>query len=178
MICRCPFWLAVDANERYDYGTALAMGHFFEEEVGVAWFEEPISCEDVEGHARLASKLEVPLAAGEMLFGRDEFERYLERDALAVLQPDVTRLGKLTAFLKVAAPAEQHHRPVAPHLLPEVAVHLACGLPQVTVVEYMLWLTPLFVEAPRLVEGRLVPLPGPGLGLEVNAETVEKYKVG
>ena len=170
-------WLAVDANERYDYGTALAMGHFFEEEVGVAWFEEPISCEDVEGHARLASKLEVPLAAGEMLFSRDEFERYLERDALAVLQPDVTRLGGLTAFLKVAALAEQHQRPLAPHLLPEVAVHLACGLPQVTMVEYMPWLEPLFVQTPRIVEGRLVPLAGPGLGLEVNAKAVEKYRV-
>ena len=36
-------WLAVDANERYDYGTALAMGHFFEEEIGADWFEEPIT---------------------------------------------------------------------------------------------------------------------------------------
>ena len=171
-------WLAVDANERYDYGTALAMGHFYEEEIGAAWFEEPISCEDVAGHARLASKLEVPLAAGEMLFGRAEFERYLERDALAVLQPDVTRLGGLTAFLKVAALAEQHHRPIAPHLLPEVAVHLACGLPQVTMVEYMPWLYPLFVQAPPIIDGRLVPLSGAGLGLEINRDVVGKYKVG
>src|SRR5262249_54872366 len=51
-------WIAVDANQRYDYGTALAMGQFYEEEVGVAWFEEPISCEDVAGHARLASRLD------------------------------------------------------------------------------------------------------------------------
>src|SRR5947199_1401008 len=75
-------WIAVDANQRYDRGTALAMGQFYEEEVGVAWFEEPISCEDVDGHARLTSKLDVPIAAGEMLFGRDEFERYLQRGAL------------------------------------------------------------------------------------------------
>ena len=68
----------MDANERYDYGTALAMGHFFEEEIGADWFEEPITCEDVEGHARLAAKLEMPIAAGEMLFGRDEFAAYLE----------------------------------------------------------------------------------------------------
>jgi L-alanine-DL-glutamate epimerase-like enolase superfamily enzyme len=54
-------WLGVDANERYDYATALAMGHFFEDEIGADWFEEPISCEDVAGHARLAAKLEIPL---------------------------------------------------------------------------------------------------------------------
>ena len=51
-------WLAVDANQRYDFGTALSMGHFFEEEIGADWFEEPIACDDVEGHARLVEKLE------------------------------------------------------------------------------------------------------------------------
>jgi L-talarate/galactarate dehydratase len=170
-------WIAVDANQRYDYGTALAMGQFYEEEVGVAWFEEPISCEDVAGHARLASKLDIPIAAGETLFTREEFERYLARDALAVLQPDVTRLGGLTPVLKVVALAERHHRPVAPHLLPEVSVHLACGLPQVTIVEYMPWLYPLFGNPPRIADGRLAPPPGPGLGLEVDGKAVEKFEI-
>ena len=55
-------------------------------------------CEDVEGHARLASKLDVPIAAGEMLFGRDEFAAYLDRGALDVVQPDVTRLGGITGL--------------------------------------------------------------------------------
>ncbi len=171
-------WLGVDANERYDYGTALSMGHFFEEDVGADWFEEPLSCEDVAGHARLAEKLEIPIAGGEMLFSADEFDAYLARGALAVLQPDVTRLGGLTAWLKVAARAEQHHLPVSPHLLPEVGVHLACGLPVVSSVEYMPWLYPLFRNPPAIVRGRLVPPEGPGLGLEVDTEAVAKYRVG
>src|SRR5207248_3341226 len=144
-------WLAVDANQRYDHATALAMGQFFEEEIGAAWFEEPISCEDVEGHRRLAARLDIPIAAGETLFGVDEFERYLEREALGVLQPDVTRLGGLTPTLEVIALAKRQHRPVAPHLMPEVAVHLACGLPQVTMVEYMPWNYPIYAQPPRIV---------------------------
>jgi L-alanine-DL-glutamate epimerase-like enolase superfamily enzyme len=170
-------WLAVDANERYDYPTALAMGRFFEEEIGVEWFEEPLLCEDVAGHARLASKLEVSIAAGEMLFGLDEFSAYLERDALAVVQPDVTRVGGLTGWLRVAALAAQHHRPLSPHLLPEVSVHLACGLPAVTSVEYMPWLYPLFTAPPRIEDGRLVPPSKPGLGLELDVEAVAKYRM-
>jgi L-alanine-DL-glutamate epimerase-like enolase superfamily enzyme len=170
-------WLAVDANQRYDYGTALAMGHFFEEEIGADWFEEPILCEDVEGHARLASRLEIPLAGGEMLDGRDEFAAFLGRGALSVVQPDVTRLGGLTAWLKVAALAEQHHRPLSPHLLPEIGVHLACGLPGVASVEYMPWLFPLFTAPPPVREGRLTPPPGPGLGLEINPDAAAKYRV-
>jgi L-alanine-DL-glutamate epimerase-like enolase superfamily enzyme len=94
-----------------------------------------------------------------------------------VLQPDVTRLGGLTAWLKVAALAEAHHRPLAPHLFPEVAVHLACGLPGVTMVEYMPWLYPAFVEPPLIEKGRIVPPPRPGLGLEVCEEAVRKYLV-
>lgn len=170
-------WLAVDANQRYDYDTALRMGVFLDDEISPQWFEEPISCEDVDGHRRLASRLQVPLALGETLFGLDEFTRYLERDAVSWLQPDVTRLGGLTPWLEAAALAQQHHRLVAPHLLPEVGVHLACGLTHVACVEYMPWLYPLFAEPPRPVQGRLVPPSRPGLGLEVNAEAVARYEV-
>jgi L-alanine-DL-glutamate epimerase-like enolase superfamily enzyme len=169
-------WIAVDANERYDYITALAMGRFYEEEIGVGWFEEPITCEDIAGHARLAEKLEVPIAAGEMLFSLDEFERYIERDALAVLQPDVTRVNGITGWLKIAALAERHHLPVSPHLLPEIGVHLACGLPVVTSVEYMPWLYPVFTNPPAIVNGRLVPPAGAGLGLELNQDVIAKYR--
>ena len=150
-------WLGVDANERYDYGTALAMGHFFEEEIGADWFEEPILCEDVQGHARLARSWRSPSPAAKCCSASTNFAAYLERDALAVVQPDVTRLGGLTGWLKVAALAELHHRPLSPHLLPEVGVHLACGLPNVTSVEYMPWLYPLFTAPPLIEGGRLVP---------------------
>jgi L-alanine-DL-glutamate epimerase-like enolase superfamily enzyme len=170
-------WLAVDANQRYDYGTALSMGHFFEEEIGADWFEEPISCEDVQGHARLAERLEIPLALGETLFAAAEFQDYLSRGAVDIVQPDVTRLGGLTPTLKVATLAEQHHRPLAPHLLPEVAVHLACGLPQVRMVEYLPWLFPAFVDPPALVKGQFVPPKRPGLGLEISDEAIAKYRV-
>ena len=170
-------WLGVDASQRYDFATALSMGHFLEEEVGADWFEEPVSCEDVESHARLVERLEVPIALGESLFTRDEVARYLEWGAVDVLQPDVTRVGGLTAFLKVAALAEQHHRPLAPHLLPEVCVHLACGLEHVKAVEYMPWLRPAFVDPPAIVNGQMVPPKRPGLGLEITSDAVEKYRV-
>ena len=169
-------WLGVDANQRYDAGTALAMGRFFEEEIGVDWFEEPMPCEDVEGHVRLTERLDTPIALGENLFAADEFKRYLDADAVDVLQPDVTRVGGLTAFLKIASLAEQYHRPIAPHVMPEVAVHLACGLANVKMVEYMPWHYPAFVEAPAITQGQIVPPSRPGLGLEISPDAV-KYRV-
>jgi L-alanine-DL-glutamate epimerase-like enolase superfamily enzyme len=170
-------WFAVDAKQRYDYSKALQVGRFLDEEVRPDWFEEPLHCDDVEGHARLAERLETPIALGETLFSRDEFRRYLDAGAVGVLQPDVTRLGGLTPALKVAALAEAHHKPLAPHVLPEVAVHLACGLPNVIAVEWMPWLFPAFAEPPRIVEGKVVPPPRPGLGLDMHPEAVAKYSI-
>ena len=66
----------------------------------------------------------------------------------------------------------------APCGLPEIGVHLACGLPRVTSVEYMPWLAPLWAEPPRPVQGRLVPPERPGLGLEVDEDAVGRYRVG
>jgi L-alanine-DL-glutamate epimerase-like enolase superfamily enzyme len=94
-----------------------------------------------------------------------------------IAQPDVTRLGGLPAWLKVATLAEQYQRPVAPHVLPEIGVHLACGLPQVRMVEYMPWLYPAFVDVPAIVEGQMVPPDRPGLGLELRHDAVEKYRM-
>jgi L-talarate/galactarate dehydratase len=170
-------WFAVDANQRYDFSKALLVGRFLDEEVRPDWFEEPLHCDDVEGHARLAERLETPIAVGETLFSRDEFRRYLDAGAAGVLQPDLTRLGGLTAMLKVAALVEAHHKPLAPHLLPEVAVHLACGLPNVVAVEWMPWLFPAFAEPPRIVDGKIVPPPRPGLGLEMHPEALAKFGV-
>ncbi len=168
-------WLAVDARQRYDYATALAMGHFFEEEIGADWFEDPVPCEDVDAYARLAARLEIPLAAGSVLLGGEEFAAYLARDALGVLRPDVTRLGGLTPTLKVIALAETRHRPVSPHVLPEVGVHLACASPRVSAVEYVGWLDPLWATPPHFQDGKLVPPTGPGLGLQVDPDVVAKY---
>jgi mandelate racemase len=111
------------------------------------------------------------------LFTRDEFRAYLAQDAADVFQPDVTRVGGLTSWLKVASLVEQHHRTLAPHVLPEVGVHLACGLPQVQAVEYMPWLFAAFAEPPALVEGKIVPPGRPGLGLEIRQDAVEKYRL-
>lgn len=170
-------WLGVDADQAYDYATALSMGHFFEEEIGADWFENPIPCGDLAGHARLCDKLEVPIAVGDTLTRREEFQEYLARHAVDVLRPSVTQLGGLTAWLKVAALAEALHRPVAPPRLPEVGVHLACGLANVRAVEYLPWHFPAYVEPPAIVKGQLVPPKRPGWGIEIRPDAVEKYRV-
>jgi L-alanine-DL-glutamate epimerase-like enolase superfamily enzyme len=170
-------WLGVTAGQRYDVQTALAMGRYFQEELAIDWFEEPIPSEDLAGHVRLARKLDVPLALGGDLGSVAECHQFLTRGAVDVLQPDVIQLGGVTPWLKVAAVAELHHRPLAPHGLPEVGVHLGCGLPGVQAVEYAPWLWGQYADPPALAKGQIIPSARPGLGLEIREASLKEFAV-
>ncbi len=170
-------WFAVNVEEPYDYETALPMGRFIEEEVGADWFEDPLADQDLASYSQLSARVDTPLATGGRFTDPAQFVRLLESRARAIFRPDVLRLGGLTPWLKVAALAELNLRPVVPHLLPEVGVHLACGLPGVQAVEYVPWLAPLFVEPLAIENGTLVPPAKPGLGLELNPEALERFRV-
>src|SRR5919204_5753201 len=99
-------WLGVAAEGRYDRGTALALGHLFENEIGADWFEQPLPDDDLDGLRRLAERLEIPLALGTGCATLAQVRRLLESGAVGVLRPDVVRLGGLTTWLKAAALAE------------------------------------------------------------------------
>ena len=76
-------WIAVDANQKWDLPTAMWVGRELEQ-LGIAWFEEPLLCEDIPGHAKLAAALDIPIAMGETLGSRFEFDAYLRADAVFI----------------------------------------------------------------------------------------------
>ena len=158
-------WMGVTAGGRYDLGMALALAQFFRNEVAVDWFEDPIPPDDHEGYRRLAQRLETPLALGSTFDAITSFRDTLHRGEAPIIRPDVLRLGGITPFLKVAALAEAYHVTVAPYQLPEVGLHLACGLPNVQAVDYVGWLSPAFSEPVTIEKGKLIPSDRPGLGL-------------
>ena len=109
-------WIAVDANQKWDFPTAVRVGRELEQ-LGIAWFEEPLLCEDIPGHARLAAELDIPIAMGETLGSRYEFDAYLRADAVDILQPDIIRVGGITEMVKVVDPGgrRQSAGGAAPH---------------------------------------------------------------
>lgn len=170
-------WLGINANGQYDLGTALAMAHFYEEDVGIDWIDFPIPVEDRVGYSRLAERMEVPLALGSSFDDRDSFRRAIENGAVRVLRPDPLRLGGITPILKIAALAEAFHVAVVPYRLPEIGVHLACGLPNVPMAEWGSWLAGAFVEPVTPALGKLAPGIRAGHGLALSPEAVAKYQV-
>jgi L-talarate/galactarate dehydratase len=165
-------WLGISADGGYDLGTALAMAHFYEEDVGIDWIDFPIPVEDRVGYSRLAERMEVPLALGSSFDDRDTFLRVIESGTIRVLRPDALRLGGITPLLKVAALAEAYHVSVVPYRLPEIGVHLACGLANVPMAEWGSWLAGAFMEPVLPKQGKLMPSDrsGHGLQLRTNSE--------
>jgi L-alanine-DL-glutamate epimerase-like enolase superfamily enzyme len=166
-------WVGVAADGRFDLNTAMALGHFFQD-IGVDWFEDPIPAADEIGYAKLAGLMETPLAVGSTLNSRDAFFRMIRAGHVRVIRPDVCRLGGITPFLKVAAVAEAYNVAVSPVRLPEVGIHLACGLGVVTNVDVVSWFRDVFTGDPKIEVGKLVPPSETGLGLTLNPEVAKR----
>jgi L-alanine-DL-glutamate epimerase-like enolase superfamily enzyme len=159
-------WVGVAADGRFDLNTAVALAHFFED-IGIDWFEDPIPAGDEIGYAKLAGLMETPLAVGSGFGSREAFFRVIRAGHVRTVRPDVCRLGGITPLLKVAAVAEAYQVSVSPVRLPEVGVHLACGLGAVPHVDSVSWLKDVFTGGPRIESGKMVPPTEPGLGLTV-----------
>jgi L-alanine-DL-glutamate epimerase-like enolase superfamily enzyme len=168
-------WVGVAADGRFDLGTAQALAHFFAD-IGIDWFEDPIPASDEIGYAKLAGQMETPLVVGSHFATREAFFRVIRAGLVRTIRPDVFRLGGITPLLKVAAVAEAFQVAVAPVRLPEVGVHLACGLGAVPNVDSVSWLKDVFTGGAKLDGGKLVPSAEPGLGLALN-EAAAKWRV-
>lgn len=90
---------------------------------------------------------------------------------------DPVRLGGLTPARKIALAAELRSVATCPVRLPEIGVHLCCGVVLGRVGEYVDWFTELFDGGPRFVDGQLVAPEEPGLGLTVREDVAAKYRV-
>lgn len=169
----------LDANNGYYAKQAVRMARRFED-YGVAWFEEPVLADDIEGLAAVSRASTIPVATGEHEYTKYGFKDLIARGGADIVQPDVGRVGGVTEWIKVAHLAESYNLPVAPHAAQLVHLHLACATPNLHSVE-VLGITEqqchvMFKEVPEPVDGTWAPFPDrPGLGLELNPEAVLKY---
>lgn len=130
--------LFVDANGAYGRKEALAKAGDFAE-LGVTWFEEPVSSDDLAGLRLLVqqSPAGIRIAAGEYIYVLDDAKTLIHRDSVDVLQADVTRCGGITNLLKIAAACEMNHLPLSAHTAPSIHAAVCCACEPAINIEYL-----------------------------------------
>jgi L-alanine-DL-glutamate epimerase-like enolase superfamily enzyme len=126
--------IMVDANQSLTTAEALRRGRAFEA-LGCAWWEEPIPADDIEGYAALVAGSAIPIATGENLYTCADFARFLRRDAVDIIQPDLRRAGGPTALLQIGTMAHAFHRPYASHGGGPVQLNIMACLPNAMYLE-------------------------------------------
>ena len=175
--------LFVDANGAYSRKQALAFAEKFAE-LGVSWFEEPVSSDDLEGLRLLRDRAPagMDIAAGEYGYDAAYFRRMLEAGAVDVLQADATRCGGYTGFFRAGALCDAFQIPFSAHTSPSLHLPACCAVPRLRHLEYFYdhaRIEHLFFDgAPEPSGGDLAPdLSRPGNGLELKESDAERYRV-
>ena len=163
--------LMVDFNQGLNLAEALQRCHMIDNH-GLAWIEEPIVYDNLDGYVQLAAELNTPLQIGENFYGPREMHKALQKKACDLVMPDFMRIGGVTGWLRAAALAGAVGVPMSTHLYPEVAAHVMRVTETAHWLEWQDWADPI-LQKPYEIKGSLLHIPDvPGVGLEWNEDAV------
>ena len=170
--------LYVDANGAYARKQAVRLGRALRD-LGVTWFEEPVSSDDLAGLGVVRDQVDLDVAAGEYGYDLPYFERM--SGCVDVLQADVSRCAGITEWLRVAAVAAAHGLQLSGHCAPLLHRHPALAVPHLRHLE---WFADHVRADARLFAPVVEPVDGalradadrPGLGLELRRPDADAYR--
>jgi mandelate racemase len=163
--------LMVDFNQGLDLAEAMARCRALDGE-GLAWIEEPLVYDDLDGHARLAADLRTPIQIGENFYGPRDLAGALRAKACDYVMPDFMRIGGVTGWMRAAALAGAAGVPISTHLYPEVAAHVMRVTETAHWLEWQDWAEPVLREPYAVRDGMLHVPDAPGVGLEWDEDAV------
>ncbi|MCT2576794.1 MULTISPECIES: galactonate dehydratase [unclassified Mesorhizobium] len=146
--------------------------------------EEPLPPGETGALAQLVAKSRVPIATGERLIDRPEFDDLFRARAVDIVQPDICHCGGLLEAKKIAAMAEAVSVGVAPHnplgpIAGAAALHFAVSTPNHLIQEEMVGAVPWYFEVVkgpiRMIDGCWQVPDAPGLGVEVDEAVADRH---
>jgi L-alanine-DL-glutamate epimerase-like enolase superfamily enzyme len=180
--------LMIDAVMRYDLPTAARMAKVMADH-GVLWFEEPFAPENIDGYLALsptARSLGLRVSTGENEFGVQGFAEWINRGAVDIVQPDVSRCGGISEALTIAKMAHKAGMGLAPHTWSDAVAMIAnaqvvAAMPNGITVESDRTGNPfideLLVDPIHVVDGQLQLSDRPGLGIEWREDTIRRCRL-
>jgi L-alanine-DL-glutamate epimerase-like enolase superfamily enzyme len=130
----------VDSLGAFTLSEATRLGREIDEIGNVGWWEDVLVPEDVDGYARLAQTLDVPICAGEQYSNRYQFRDLMRARAADIINPDVARIG-ITDMKRIAFLADIHDVLFSPHQgmggapYRAASIHLSASVPNFVVLE-------------------------------------------
>jgi L-alanine-DL-glutamate epimerase-like enolase superfamily enzyme len=178
----------IDSGLGYVADAATAIGVAREyEQLGIYWMEEPFEPDEYEAYAELADTVDLRVAAGEQDSTRWGFRELIDRAHVDVVQPDVTRCGGITEFLRIGELARESDVATVPHawksgVIKAASLHLNAVLPDGTFQEYCVADTPINMRLtvqrlPIEADGCVAVPTAPGLGIDLDEEVVASLRV-
>ncbi|NPV81370.1 MAG: galactonate dehydratase [Firmicutes bacterium] len=176
--------IAIDFHGRVSPQMAIRLARAFEPYYPM-FIEEPCLPENVDALVQVARSTTIPVATGERLFTRWGFREVLEKQAAAIVQPDLCHAGGILEARKIAAMAEVNYASIAPHN-PLGPISLAACLqldactPNFLIQEHPGmkegWdLGQGYLKKPFIIKDGYISVPGgPGLGIEVDEDVVQE----
>ena len=166
--------LMVDYNQSLSASEAVERVHAIEQEVALAWVEEPVLAEDFAGHAVVRSKIKSPLQTGENWWGPEDAARAVQAGICDHAMPDLMKIGGVTGWCKAADILSDASIPISSHLFVEASAHVMPATPNPYLLEYMDVASKVLAKPYKIADGTLTAQ-GPGLGLEWDEAAVEQY---
>jgi D-galactarolactone cycloisomerase len=186
--------LMVDVNGAYTPDLALACARAIAP-YDIHWIEEPLPPGDLAGYAELRARSPIPIAAGEAHHTVRDFKALIDGRCIDIVQPSIPGVGGLTEAKRIAILAQASNLRVTPHAWGgavglATALHFIAALPKTPhtdhppvplMLEYDMSdnaLRTRLLKTPLQLEAGHVLLPdGPGLGIELDRETIAKYRI-
>ena len=179
--------ILVDVNGAFSAHHAIEIGKALEN-LGVFHFEEPRPHYDLAGLASVADVLDIPIASGEMIYNHHQYKDLINWGKIDIIQPDIVKVPGFTEFQRIAAVASSFGKPMTAHntqpTISTVAHLHACAafanMPYAQ--EYNIEPIsirderPILKEPLKLVDGYFEVPNGPGLGIDLDEETIRKFQ--
>ena len=175
--------LMVDCHGRFDVESAVTVAGELAE-LDVSWFEEPVRPNtDPESSARIADRVPMAVAGGEMGYGEEIFADLIAMDAVAIIMPDVMFCGGAAVAARSgrasidAGGRVSLHSPSGPLSL-LVGAHVTASVPGAMPLERAVheadWRATLLTPPERIEGGRLHLTSSPGLGAELDWDLLRR----
>ncbi len=176
--------LLLDANGGWSSAPQAIAAMRRLEESRPYWIEEPVRADNVHAMAQIAAALDTPVATGELESTRWAFADLVERKAADILQADVTVVGGVSEWMKVAHMAASFDVPMAPHYNQDLHSQLVPAIPNGIFLEFFVRESGVkmfddLLEDPLVMkDGFVTPRREPGFGIRLRPEKVSEFRIG